>query len=860
VSTIPRNFDLVLESLEEILRLARQSNGKQSTRVARDNGPEDKTVPMWNLKQHLRPALRRLLRDPGVSFVVILSLAIGIGANTAVFSVMNTLILRPLPYPHSNCLAILWLRSPGIGIERDWPSPGQFNDVETQNHVFEKMSLSIGRSMTLTGAARPERIEALRTTSALFDLLGAQPLLGRTFSAKEDAPGEANSVVLTYGIWKQLFGGDPQILNRTLILNGSSYSVIGVLRPEFHLTNEEFPTIGSLERIEVFLPLPLDAAVRNDFQHEDYNVLARLKPGVSAQEAQADVDIISARIRDKMHRDRSFQIHVVPLQQQVVGNIHRSVIIIFGAVFLVLLIACANVANLLLARASGRRKEVAIRMALGAGPWEIVRQLLAESVFLGLAGGAIGLLVAAASLHAVRLMNPGNIPRLDELHMDARVLAFTLAISILTGIVFGLGPALRSVRVDLNTTLKSGGRDSQAGGMHIRRDKLRALTVTAEIALSLMLLAGAGLLIRSFVRILNVPPGFNPSHLATMRISLTNPKYKEKGAAANFYEQLDQRMKSLPGVTEAGSISSLPMTDSDAWAKLFVEGYTPPPNQPEMQADVRVVTPGYFPAMQMRLEEGRLFTATDTADGQLVAIVDDTFEQRFWPGGTAIGKRLRIDYETLPWVTIVGVVNVVKQYGLDAGTRMSIYYPHTQYPTGTMYVVARTSQDPALTSREILRQTQAIDPDVPAYDITTMDARVEHSLARQRFSTAMLNAFAVFALILAAIGVYGVMSFLVAQGTRDIAIRIALGAARRDIFSLVFREGMALALAGIVAGLLGAAAMSRALASLLFGVSAFDIVTFSAVVLLLAFAALAACYLPARRALRVDPLVALREE
>lgn len=817
---------------------------------------------MWDLKQHLRPALRRLRRDPGITIVVILSLAIGIGANTAVFSVMSTLILRPLPYPQSDRLAILWLRSPGIGIERDFPSPGQFNDVETQNHVLEKMSLSIGRSMTLTGAARPERIEALRTTSALFDLLGAKPLLGRTLTAKEDAPGEPNAVVLTYGIWKRLFGGDPQILNRTLILNGSSYSVVGVLRPDFRLTNEEMPTIGGLERIEIFLPLPLDAAACNDFQHEDYNVLARLKPSVPVAEAQADVDIISARIREKTHRDRSFTISVVPLQQQVVGNVRRSVIVLFGAVVLVLLIACANVANLLLARASGRRKEVAIRMALGAGPREIVRQLLAESVILGLAGGAFGLLVAAASLRIVRLMNPGNIPRLDELHMDAAVLSFTLGISILTGIVFGLGPALRSVRLDLNTTLKSGGRDSQSGGgMHIRRDKLRALTVTAEIALSLMLLAGAGLLIRSFVRILNVPPGFNPSHLITMRISLTNPKYKQKDAAANFYEQLDEHMKALPGVTDAGSISSLPMTDSDAWDKLFVEGYTPPPNRPEMQADVRVVTPGYFSAMQLTLEKGRLFTDADTDGAQLVALVDETFEQRFWPSGTAIGKRIRDnDDEKTPWITIVGVVNIVKQYGLDAGTRMSIYYPHKQYPTGTMYVVARTAQDPALTAREILRQAQAIDPDVPAYDITTMDARVEHSLARQRFSTAMLNAFALFALILAGIGVYGVMSFLVAQGTRDIAIRVALGAGRRDILALVFREGMGLALTGIVAGLLGAAAMSRALASLLFDVSAFDLATFAAVVLLLAASALAACYLPARRALRVDPIVALREE
>lgn len=774
---------------------------------------------------------------------------------------INTLILRPLPYPHSGRLAILWLRSPGIGIERDWPSRGQFNDVETQNHAFEKMALAIGRTMTLTSQARPERIEALRTTSALFDLLGAQPLLGRTFSSKEDLPGEPNTVVLTYGIWKKLFGGDPQVLSRTLILNGSSYSVVGVLRPDFHLTNEEIPTIGGLERIEIFLPLPLDAAARNDFQHEDYNVLARLKPGVSPAQAQADVDVISSRIRDKTHRDRSFMISVIPLQQQVVGNVRRSVMILFGAVVLVLLIACANVANLLLARSSGRRKEVAIRLALGASPWQIVRQLLAESILLGLAGGSIGLLVAAASLHAVRLMNPGNIPRLEELQMDARVLAFTLAISILTGSVFGLGPALRSVRLDLNTTLRTGGRDSQSGGgLHIRRDKLRALTVTAEVALSLMLLAGAGLMIRSFVRILDVPSGFNPSHLATLRISLTNPKYEDEGAAANFYEQLDQRLKSLPGVTDAGSISSLPMTDSDAWAKLFVEGYTPPPNQPETQADVRIVTPDYFHAMQIRLEEGRLFTAADKADAQLVAIVDDTFEQRFWPGGTAIGKRLRIDDEQLPWVTIVGVVNVVKQYGLDVGTRMSIYYPHKQYATATMYVVARTSQDPALTSREILRQAQAIDPDVPAYDITTMDARVAHSLARQRFSTAMLNAFALFALILAGIGVYGVMSFLVAQGTRDIAIRIALGAGRRDILGLVFREGMALALAGIFAGLLGAAAMSRALASLLFGVSAFDIVTLAAVVVLLGVAALAACYVPARRALRVDPIVALREE
>ncbi|MFI5127014.1 MAG: ABC transporter permease, partial [Candidatus Acidiferrales bacterium] len=457
-------------------------------------------------------------------------------------------------------------------------------------------------------------------------------------------------------------------------------------------------------------------------------------------------------------------------------------------------------------------------------------------------------------------IHPGNIPRLDEIGMNFPVLAFTLAISILTGIVFGLAPAFRASRVDLNSALKAGGRSSRSGGgLNVKHDKLRGALVIAELAISLTLLAGAGLLIRSFTRLISVPPGFNPEHVISMQVSAEGPKYKEAAQRIAFYQNLAERVKNLPGVTGQGAVSALPLTPSVGWGGMTVEGYVPPLNQPELQVDIRAVTPDYFRSMQIPLISGRFFSTSDAEKSQPVVLVDQKMAERFWPHGDAVGKRVR-QGEQQPWRTIAGVVGVVKEYGLDTDTRMVVYFPHSQLPVGSMYLVARTTTDPASMTNAIIEQAHALDPDVPVYDIATMQQRFHDSVARQRFAMAMLAAFACFALILAAVGVYGVMSFLVTQGTPDIAIRVALGAQRRSILSLVFQQGMGLALAGIAAGLIGALILTRLMASLLFDVSATDPLTFAGVALLLVLVAVLACYFPARRAMSVDPMVALRYE
>jgi putative ABC transport system permease protein len=827
---------------------------------------QDVTRDQWawtwleNLWQDLRYGARMLMKNPGLTLVIVLSLAIGIGANTAIFSVTSALLLKPLPYPHADRLALLWLRSPGIGIPQDWPSPGQYHDIKTQNHVFDDTAIAIGGSYTLTGLTKAMKVDGIEGSSSLLNMFGAKPLLGRTFLPEEDRPGKPDSIVLTYGLWQQAFGGDANILGRSVMINGKPRAVVGVLRADFTLNHEVIPTIGEIDKAEIFLPLPLDAKDEADYGPEDYNIVARLKPGVTMRQAQADIDVIAARLREEKHRDRSFRISVVPVMEQVVGSTRNSILILLGAVALVLLIACANVANLLLSRAAGRQKEIAVRRALGAGKGRLVMQLLTESILLSVLGGAAGLIIASWSLYLVHAIHPGNIPRMDEIGMDFRVLAFTLAVSIITGIVFGLAPAYRASRVDLNAALKAGGRSSRAsGGLNVKRDKLRGALVIAELAVSLTLLAGAGLLIRSFARLVSVPPGFNTDHVISMQVSVRGPKYRQEAQIAQFYQNLSERVRNLPGVTAQGFVSSLPLTTAVGWGPLEIEGYVPPANQPELQVDKREATPDYFRTMQIPLISGRAFADSDTGKSGQVVLIDQKMAERFWPHGDAVGKRVRHN-EHDTWKTIVGVVGVVKEYGLDTDTRMVVYFAHAQVTEMTMYLVARTTTDPASVSDAIIQQVHAVEPDAPVYDIATMQQRFHDSTARQRFATTMLAAFACFALILAAVGVYGVMSFLVAQGTPDIAIRMALGAQRRSILSLVFQQGMSLALIGIGAGLLGALILTRVMAGLLFDVSATDPLTFAGVAMLLTLVALAACYIPARRAMRVDPMVALRYE
>jgi predicted permease len=815
---------------------------------------------MHPILQDLRYAARMLRKNAALTMVIVLSLAVGIGANTAIFSVVNALLLKPLPYPEPDRLAILWLRSPGIGIPQDWPSPGQYMDIKAENHSFDELSISIGGSFNMTGLDHPERLEGMRTSSTLLDMLGAKPLLGRTLLAEEDQPGKPPVALLTHGLWKRLFGGDPQIVGRSLTLNGKQYTVAGVLRPDFLLNSEVVPTVAAIEKVEILLPLPFGADAVNRRGDENYNIVGRLKPGVTMQEAQEDIAAIAGRIRNKDHRDRTFTISVVPLLDQVVGNVRRSVLIMLGAVTLVLLIACANVANLLLSRATGREKEVAIRAALGAGRMRLVRQLLTESVLLGVLGGAAGLLVAVLTLYLVRDINPGNIPRLDAIRIDGSVLAFTFGISILTGIIFGMAPAARVARVDLNSSLKSGGRSSQTeGGFNPARHGLRSLLVIAELALSMVLLIGAGLLIRSFARLASVPPGFNPDHVISMRSAEAGPKYQQDKARIQFYQQIGERISRLPGVQSQGAVSTLPLTASVSWGGILIEGYTPPPSEPELQVDMRVATNDYFRTMEIPLLQGRFFSDHDTSDVPKVILIDDKMAKRFWPHESAVGKRMRANVKD-PWYTVVGVVGTVKQYGLDIDGRMVIYYPEQQSADGDLYLVARTSNDPASVASAMVREIHAIDAGVPVFEVRTMQERLHDSLARQRFSMAVLGGFAGFAMLLAAVGVYGVISYMVTQGTHDIGLRMALGAQQRNILGLVVKQGMALAAIGIVAGLMGAFSLTRVMATLLFGVSATDVATFSVVTLFLVAIALVASYVPALRATRVDPVVALHYE
>ena len=816
---------------------------------------------MHTFFQDLRYALRMLRKNSLLTAVIVASLAIGIGANSAIFSVVDALLLRPLPYPHPDRLAAVWLHSPAIGILRDWPSPGQYIDIQNENHSFEQMALAQSRPFVLTGREQPERLFGVRTQSSLLEMLGAKPLLGRLLLPEEDKPGKPDVAVLSERVWKRLFNSDQAIVGKTIVLNGNPFIVAGVLQRGFMLDAEVMPSETPMDKMDIFAPLPLGADAVKSRRDENYNIMVQLKPGVSVQKAQADIEVIASHIREKDKRDASFGMHVMGLQEQVVGDVRRALLVLLGSVGLVLLIACANVANLLLTRAAGREKEVAIRTALGAGWQQLGRQLLTESVLLGLLGGAAGLLVAQLSIYMVRSMNPGNIPRLEDIAINSAVLMFTFGVSLATGVLFSVAPLWRAIRVDLNTSLKAGGRSGQSdGGLHVRRHSLRGLLVVSELTFSLMLLIGAGLLIRSFVRLQSVPPGFTTDHVLTMEVAAAGRVYqndKNDKPVINFYREIESRVAHLPGVVAEGVVSTLPLTGEVGWGGINVEGYTPPPGQ-ELQVDIRVAGTDYFRTMEIPLRKGRYFTEDDNADKPQAVIIDEKFAQRFWPDSDPIGKHLWFDPKKP--ITIVGVVGVVKQYGLQTDGKIVTYFPQQQQPGSRMFLAVRTSSEAAGLSSAVVNQIHAVDPNVVVYGIRTMQERLHDSLARQRFSSTMLGAFALFALLLAAVGLYGVMSHLVTQSTHDIGVLVALGAQPGNIIKLVVRQGMQLAGVGIAVGVVGAAALTRVMTSLLFGVSTTDAFIFGTVPALLAAVAFAATVIPAWRATRVDPMVALREE
>lgn len=810
--------------------------------------------------QNLRIAARTLRKNPGFTLVIVLSLAIGIGANTAVFSVINALLLRPLPYPQPERLAAIWLHSPGVGILRDWPSPGEYIDIQNENHSFDEMALAVGATYTLADREQPVRVSAMRMQSSMLGMLGAKARLGRLLLPEEDHPGKAPIAILTFPLWQRMFSSDPNIVGKAIALNGNPYTVVGVLSPEFLLNNEVMPAAdGAVGKVDLILPLPLGpeaAQIRND---ENYNVMVRLKPGVTIQQAQQDLNVTAERIREKDRRDRTFGMHIVGLQDQVIGDARRILLVLLGSVAAVLLIACANVANLLLTRAPQRAREIAIRTALGAKWQRVVSQLLTESVLLALLGGAAGLTIATWGLDVMRSIKPGNIPRMEEIGISGTVMAFTFVISLLTGILFGLAPAWRAIKVDLNSTLKASGRSGPSDtGLRVSRRHLRGLLVIAEIALSVVLVAGAGLLIRSFARLESVDPGFTSKNVLAMEVSVNGKSYAKDEAVIGFYREVESRIARLPGVIAEGATSVLPLGGSIEWGRINIEGYTPAPGD-ELQVDLRVASPDYFRTMQIPLIQGRFFDAHDTSTGPPVAIIEQRFAQRFWPHESPIGKHLWFDPKK-PSYTIAGVVGAVKQEGLSNTGKIAVYFPYSEVSENHMYVVVRTSSNVEELARPVMGEIHAIDPTAAVYNITTMEDLLQRSLARPRFSATLLGSFALFAVVLAAVGVFGVLSYLVSQSTRDIGLRMALGAQPAHIFGIVVRNGMTLAAIGILVGLSGAAILTRFMSSLLFEVRPMDALTFITMTVMLAAIALVATVIPARRAIRVDPIVALRED
>ena len=822
-------------------------------------------VDMNNLARDIVYALRAFAKNPGFAAAAVLSLAIGIGANTSIFSIADTLLLKPLPYKNAERLVILWNRSPGLNITQDWFSTAQYFDIKNGHSGFEQVAIAIGGKFNLTSDGEPERVGTIRLSSNLLPMLGAKPALGRWFNADEDSPGHAPTALLSYGIWTRRYGADPHMVGRAVILNGTSHQVVGILPKGFALPKEVLPLLYGEEQEDIFAPLPLAPEAAGNRGHEDYNVIGALKPGVSVEQAQAEMNTITARLRQNYPElyppNGGLTFGIVPLLEQVVGDVRRSLCILLAAVGFVLMIVCANVANLLLSRAVARQKEMAVRTALGASTWRIILQLLTESVLLAVCGGVLGILFALASLEWIRVLGPKSVPRIDAIGIDARALFFTFGISLVSGIVFGLAPALRVARLDLHTVLKDASRGSSGGSaVWGRGNSLRRLLVIGELALSIVLLIGAGLLIRSFSRLQGVSPGFNPKKVLTLELTLSAGKYGDRQAVLGTYRQLWERLKNLPGVSAVGAVTSIPMSEMFAWGPITVEGRVPAPGENFINVDQRIVGGDYFQAMQIPLRGGRFFNEQDVEKAPLVVIVDEHMAEEIWPGQDPLGKRIRFadGKPDDPWVTVVGVVGRVKQYTLDEDSRIALYLAQAQNPSRAMTVVVRSATEPSSIAGGVKQEIRALDPSLPLYNVKTMEQRMDESLARRRFSTLMLSIFSVLALVLATIGIYGVMAYLVNQGTREIGIRIALGATQRNILILVVQSGVALALAGVFVGLVGALALTRLMRNLLFGIEPSDPVTYLAIAGLLMVVTVFACYIPARRAACIDPMISLR--
>ncbi|MGH9837332.1 MAG: ABC transporter permease [Blastocatellia bacterium] len=811
---------------------------------------------MQTLLQDLRYGFRTLIKKPGFALIAIIALALGIGANTAIFSVVNSILLRPLAYKDPERLVLINHDYPKINLKASVSAPG-YAHYRDNAKSFESVAALSGGNFNLTDGGEPERLNGGLVSQNFFSTLGATAAEGRLFLPEEDQPGRNKVVLLNHAYWQRRFGGDASLVNRTITLNGEGYTVVGVMPPGFQFGRE----IGRV--IDLWTPIAFTPAQlsTNNLTNEYLFVVGRLKSDATIQQAQAELDIIANNLRQQYMQgaDRSnWGLTTQAFGEMVVGDIRPALWTLMAAVAFVLLIACANVANLLLARAADRQKEMAIRAALGAGRWRVIRQLLTESVLLAFAGGLLGLALAWWGIRALVRINETQIPRAAEIGIDWWVLAFTLGVSLLTGILFGLIPALQTSKTDLHETLKEGGRSGSSGA----RGWIRNIFVVVEMALALMLLVGAGLLIRSFWQLQRVNPGFVPQNTLTMSLSLPATKYTEPVQRANFYQQVLQQIRTLPGVQSAGATSILPLSGMNSSGSFRIEGRDVPQGQSLPHGDRWAATADYFSTMKINLVRGRFFDDRDTMTSQPVAIIDETMARKYWPNEDPMGKRISYQggQQNPIWREIVGIAGHVKHRGLEGESRVQYYIPHPQTQSANMFLVVRTGGDPASLTGAVRGAIRGFDKDLPIFRVTTMEQLVADSMAQRRFALVLFGVFAAVALLLAAVGLYGVLSYSIAQRSHEIGVRMALGAQARDVLRLVVGQGMLLALIGVAVGLTLAFALTRWMATLLFEVKATDPMTFVVIALALTLVALLACFIPARRATKVDPIVALRYE
>ena len=807
---------------------------------------------METLWQDLRFGWRLFLNKPAFTLIAVLSLALGIGANTAIFSLVDAVLLRPLPFHEPDRLAIVWEDAAQIGFPRNTPAPANYADWKAQNKVFEDMAAINWRNFALTENGEPEKVEAQAVTANFFSLLGVKPLLGRSFTAAEDAPGADRVALISYGLWQRRFGSDPALVGKEILLDGQKRTVLGVMPAGFQLLSKE---------TGLWVPMAFSAEDLANRGGHYLTVVARIKPGVTLAQARADIAGVMQRINQD-HPMHGFELGsvVIPLREELAGEVRPALIVLLVAVGCVLLIACANIANLLLSRGAARYREIAVRTALGAGRGRIVRQLLTESILLAVAGGLTGLLFAWLSFSFLTQIIPDSMALNAGVKIDARIFSFTMLLSLLTGIVFGLAPAMQAAKVDLNEALKQSGGRSGAGAGHRR---LRSALVVTEIALALVLLVGAGLLIQTFLKLRALDIGINAENVLTLRTQLPSEKYGELPKRTAFYQQVLERVRALPGVRAAGYTTAVPLTWKGGTTGFVIEGKTPQPGQ---DANNRQVTTGYFETMGVKLRQGRFFDEHDNAQSQPVVIINETMARQYWPGESAVGKRINLEPEdpASPWRLVVGVIADVKEMGLEAPPKAETFFPFQQLPTMLWNMprdlTVRTSGDPMNPAAAVRQAVWSVDPAQPVSNVRTMEDILSEEVAQRRIGMTLLTAFAALALLLASLGIYGVLSYAVTQRTQEIGVRMALGANRRAVVRMVMTDGLRLAGAGVVLGLGASFALTRLMANLLFGVSANDPRTLALVTLLLTAVAMLACYVPARRAAKVDPMVALRYE